>query len=104
MDLLLVLFAVALVGWPLASFISVWWMHHVGGYSRLNYIYNSWVVDAALDSDVRSFAQYAPLYQMPFWYHGLLAVAGVAVVFLVNALRARFAWFLINPTALAITM
>ncbi len=103
-DLLLVLFTVAIVGWPLASVISLWWMHHVGGYAKLNYIYNSWVVDTALDMGVRSFAQYSTLLQMPFWYHGALAALGVAVVFAINFLRARFAWFMINPTALAITM
>jgi len=103
-DMLLILFAVAIVGWPLGMLVSTWWMHHVGGYAKLNYIYNSWAVDSALDRGVRGLTMYSTLLQMPFWYHGLLAVLGVAVVFGVHFLRARFAWFMINPTAMAATL
>ena len=103
-DMLLILFAVAIVGWPLGMLVSTWWMHHVGGYAKLNYIYNSWAVDSALDRGVRGLTMYSTLLQMPFWYHGLLAVLGVAVVFGVHFLRARFAWFVINPTAMAATL
>ena len=103
-DMLLILFAVAIVGWPLGMLVSTWWMHHVGGYAKLNYIYNSWAVDNALDRGIRGLTLYGTLLEMPFWQHSLLAALGVATVFAVHFLRARFAWFLINPTAMAATL
>ncbi|MEM4569448.1 MAG: hypothetical protein QXN73_07295 [Thermofilaceae archaeon] len=103
-DVLILLLAVAVVGWPLGMFVSTWWMHHVGGYARLNYIYNAWAVDMALDQGVRGLTYHATLLEMPFWYHALLAVLGIATVFSIQFLRMRFAWFIINPTALAATL
>ncbi|MCS7105009.1 MAG: hypothetical protein NZ954_05530 [Thermofilaceae archaeon] len=103
-DVLLMLIAVAVVGWPLGMFVSTWWMHHVGGYTRLNYVYNSWAVDMALNQGIRGLTHYGTLMEMPFWYHGLLAVVGIFTVFSIHFLRMRFAWFIINPTALAATL
>ncbi len=103
-DVLLALFAIALVGWPVTFIFNVWWLYHGGGYVKLNEGTYRWPVDVALDQGIRGLTHFSTLLQMPFWYHGLLAVIGAFVVFLINFLRARFAWFMINPTALAMVL
>ena len=103
-DVMIALFAIAIVGWPVAFIFNVWWLYHGGGYVKLNEGTYTWPVDVALNQGVRGLTHFSSLLEMPFWYHGLLAVLGIATVFIIYFLRMRFAWFLINPTAVAMTM
>jgi hypothetical protein len=102
-DLLITLFAVAVVSWPITFIFGVWQTYHCGGYLKLNFAARH-VVGNALDMGVRGFTFMGTLLQMPFWYHSLLATLGIATVFAIHFLRTRFAWFMINPTALAVTL
>jgi len=104
-DVMLTLFTIAIVGFPAAWVFMIWFMYHCG-YVKLNYGWNNWVVDVALNQGVRGLTHFGSLLppNFQFWQHGVMAVAGVVLVFLLYFLRARFVWFMVNPTALAMVL
>ncbi|MEM0023921.1 MAG: DUF6785 family protein [Thermofilaceae archaeon] len=103
-DVMLALFAIAVVGWPVAFIFNVWWLYHGGGYVKLNEGTYGWPVDVALNQGVRGLTHFSSLLEMPFWQHGVMALIGIILVFAIYFLRMRFAWFMINPTAVAMTL
>ncbi|MEM0377533.1 MAG: DUF6785 family protein [Thermofilum sp.] len=103
-DVMLALFAIAVVGWPVAFIFNVWWLYHGGGYVKLNEGTYGWPVDVALNQGVRGLTHFSSLLEIPFWQHGVMALLGIILVFAIYFLRMRFAWFMINPTAVAMTL
>ncbi|MEM2185956.1 MAG: DUF6785 family protein [Thermofilaceae archaeon] len=103
-DVMLALFAIAVVGWPVAFIFNVWWLYHGGGYVKLNEGTYGWPVDVALNQGVRGLTHFSSLLEIPFWQHGVMALIGIILVFAIYFLRMRFAWFMINPTAVAMTL
>lgn len=103
-DVMLALFAIAIVGWPVAFIFNVWWLYHGGGYVKLNEGTYGWPVDVALNQGVRGLTHFGTLLMIPFWQHGLMAIVGALLVFAIYFLRMKFAWFMINPTAVAMTL
>jgi hypothetical protein len=101
-DVLLTLVTVAVIGFPTAFIFGVWLEYHCG-FVKLSQGGNTGPISDALNQGVRALTYNATLLAMPFWYHGLLAALSIVAVFAIGFLRTRFAWFLVNPTALVMS-
>ena len=76
------------------NFFNLWWVHHMGGLTRVSMGFYSGVVGAVTNNYTNAPGNYSPT----DWFNYL--ISGAMIIILVCYLRTRFPWFFINPVAL----
>jgi len=100
-DIMLVFLVSAVLAALIGHTWSIWWMHIMGGFTRLGPIgYYEWAVGWTQQFTIAA----------PVGIHGDTAlrwpyiVTGIVTVFAIQFLRMKFPWFFLNPVAIVVPL